>query len=480
MGADPLDHPIRAAVGAFLAIDARRPASWMAAAAGAAAGIGCGAWPGDATGGVAVAVMAAAATATAAIGDLPLSLLTAPVLHARRGRRQVLAWAIERASWGAAGFVLGAGLAAPAPRIPPLAAAAFCSAAAAALTLAGARLSGAPPADAAALAIVLAAPAAAAAATCRSSVAAGLTAAATWGVLAAGAWLWSRGRSAGDAAREFAPLPAAAEPPAEWTAAAWRDTLLPAGGAGRVLEWIAMTTALVAMAIWLVLDAGSAGLGGHAAAWAGFTAVWFVALAVPAMALGEGVGDAGEKTWLCDTAAVVAAPRSGWLRSRPAAVWLRPGRVRFAASAGLTTAAVLGWPPLVGALVALPDPARSLPAVLIVAGLAGAVMVTTAVVGASIRAGVARETVFAALLGAAACAGVWLANPRSRSNATIRIPHEPEGLFPADAADCLPCPVASPSRLGLPSGIHPLAIRVDATGGHLRHFRPRVAPRSWR
>jgi hypothetical protein len=451
----PLRKPLHGRVGLaglFLAIDARRPASWLALAAGGAAGRACGGLEAGQAAALATAIVAAAAAATAAIGDLPLALLPAPLLRSRRGRRQAAGWALERAGWAAAGFAAGGLSAASWPRGPGLAAAGFCSASAAAITLCGARLAGATPADAAGLVLVLAAAsgAAAAAAPGETAAAGAALAAVAWAVLAAGGWLWSRGVVGGEPAETAAESPDDSTAAAVGLAAAWREPLAPAGAVGRVLEWIAMAWALVAMAVWLVLDDESVARGGHAAAWAACTAGWFVALALPGMALQEGVADAEPRSLLHRSAAIGAETDRGRRARGVAAAWRRPGPVRFAASAGLARAAVLGWPPLVCALVALPTPARSLPPTLIVAGLAAAAAVASLVVAAAVRGGVSRETVFAGLLGAVICAAAWLAAARLGDGETGRPgTHRPES--PRTIA-CLRGPVRAPSRaVGVPA-----------------------------
>jgi hypothetical protein len=69
----------------------------------------------------------------------------------------------------------------------------------------------------------------------------------------------------------------------------------------------------------------------------------------------------------------------------------------FAAGAAVAQAAILGWPPLVCALVTLPAPARAVPPAVLVAGLAAVALVIAGVAAAADATRASRETTFAFL-----------------------------------------------------------------------------------
>lgn len=97
---------------------------------------------------------------------------------------------------------------------------------------------------------------------------------------------------------------------------------------------------------------------------------WFVALAVPAATLGDGVSHA------------VVWQRLECVAPRPVGGWpqLAPGRVRDSVQAVFVTAALLGWPPLVVAALAGGDAARSGASLLVVAAVAAAAVVLFVIV----------------------------------------------------------------------------------------------------
>ncbi len=396
-----------AAARLFMAIDARRPASWLALLAGAAAGWSCGgigAGTGDGAA-IAGAVLSAAAAAVAAIGDLPLDLVAAPVLSSRRGWRWAAAWAVERAFWPLAGFVAGLLPFAARDNAGLVLASGVFGGLAAAVTVARVRLAAAGAADAASLTLAIAvASAAASVATRGGPLVAAAAAAAAWGVCGglAGAWsraVWALGGPPADAFAGPGTVPVAE--PARGPLA--RDPFPAAGPLRHVLERLAMAAALVAMAGWLVLEPEHAGSRlPAAAAWACLSAAWLAALVVPQATLQDGA--AGADAWQrLFRAAAARGPRRGgdelpWSFGRCVGD-VRPGPVRFAAGAALAQAAILGWPPLVCALVTLPSPARAVPPALIVALLVVAAVTIAVVVAVAVAAGLSRETMFACLMG---------------------------------------------------------------------------------
>ncbi|MFM8497701.1 MAG: hypothetical protein ACKOEM_19595 [Planctomycetia bacterium] len=224
------------------------------------------------------------------------------------------------------------------------------------------------------------------------------------GILAGGglfALLSRRGMLAADAASATLVVTAGAGALGWWAGGAWPGRMPGGAGAGGVLAGVtigawamlgrwpssaamparstarhlltaaAMMGAMAGMVGWLFLAADLARLDLVA------SLAWFVALAVPAATLGDGVSHAVVWQRLAG-----AAPRGGgW---RPA-----PGRVRDSLQATLTTAALLGWPPLVVAALAGSDAARLGAALSVVAALAVAAAVLLAIVGLG---GVARAT----------------------------------------------------------------------------------------
>lgn len=401
------------AVRLFVAIDSRRPASWIALVAGAVAGRACGSLAAGSTAAIAAAVLAAAATAVAAIGDLPLDLFGAPLLRSRRGRRWVVAWAAARAVWPLAGFAAGMLPFAARGVVVVAFASGACAALAAAVTVARVRLAGAGAADAASVVLAIAAASGAAACAPRKApLLAAAAAAIAWLACGAFAGGWSRLTSALGAW----PLDAFGErgPTAVAEAARGplaRDPFPAAGPLRHGLERLAMASALVAMAGWLVLEPEHAGSRVPAAtAWACLSIAWFVALVAPAATLQDGA--AGSAAWQrLFRAAATRGPADGGV-GPPRSIGrrfgdVRPGTVRFAAGAALAQAAILGWPPLVCALVTLPSPGRAVPPALIVALLVAAAVTTVAVVAVAVAVGMARETMFACLVGLAVGAAVF-------------------------------------------------------------------------
>ena len=396
---------------AFVGIDLRRPASWIALAMGGWLGWWCSTHA-AAGGGIAMAL--AAASTAAAIGDLPLALW-APAGHGRPLWGSL--WACERAAWPLVGVLIGM-LAAGGgePQAFEVAPAAMVGSLLAAATTVASRLSGAKAADGATLTLLLAAASGAAGGGLapwlgRSCVGV----AAVWLLLCGLGWAWSRSQKA---AIETL-LPGAHRAGHAAGAEVLHVDALPADGPLRqTLTSMAMVAALAAMAGWLVLEpavdpgagtghtlAGPAGLWDGmtevqraAAAWALLTATWFIGLAVPQATLQDGI--AGARSWegLMRTAATSGHPGPGKVAPWRFFSSPRPGPVRFAGGVAVFQAAILGWPIVVCAVLALPTPAAARLPLAIVMGLAVAAAALTAVVAVGAAVHVSRETIFAATL----------------------------------------------------------------------------------
>jgi len=160
-------------------------------------------------------------------------------------------------------------------------------------------------------------------------------------------------------------------------------------GLRRLLTAAGMTGALTGMVAWLFLAADRAPLDLAA------SLAWFVALAVPAATLGDGVSHA--VVW---RRLERAAPRGAGGRPR-----LPPGRTRDGVMAALGHAALLGWPPLVAAVISGASLTRAWPAASVVLALAAAAGVLVVVVWLGERAASSPATVQAAAV-ACACLAV--------------------------------------------------------------------------
>lgn len=130
------------------------------------------------------------------------------------------------------------------------------------------------------------------------------------------------------------------------------------GGAARhaanhLLTGAAMAGSLLGMVVWLFLTPTSAGIDLVA------SLAWFVALALPPATLGDGLSHGIVWRRLEQAAPLVERPL---LR-------LVPGRRRDAGRAPIVAAAILGWPPLVAAVVGGADGGRGQWAVIIIAAL---------------------------------------------------------------------------------------------------------------
>lgn len=331
----------------FARSDARRPASWLMllAAVPVAADVS---YAGGTSG--MVALGAGAVLAVGAIGNLPLRACAA----LGTASRAPLIWLVERAAWPAVGLVAGAALAPPCPGPPAVAAATGLAAAAA--TCFVVRRRGVAAADAASLTLVFAGIAGAAGAI---------------GVAQLGAWAgipaWGVAVAIAVAAWIAAGLVAAG---IDWrrSAAAWLHDAGPPRTLRRWLTAVAMASALAAMTGWLFLDPSRAWLLPL------LSVGWFVALAVPEAAMGEGASDLG-----------------GWRRSG----------LRQSLIAVVTPAAILGWPAVVAAALGAGGLGGIRAAVVTVVVLAIAAAVLAVIVWSLAAAGATAETAQAVALAAA-------------------------------------------------------------------------------
>ena len=367
-------------------------------------------------------MLSAAVTAVAAIGDVPL----AGCLLAGGGPRFFwgCAWACERAAWPLVGMMLGMLAAGGVTQSVGVMPAAAVGALLAAGTMTVCRLSGAKAADAASLTLLMAAATAAAGGELAPRLGgSGMAAVVVWLLIGGMGWAWSRSQRA---AMETL-LPESHRSGHFASADGLQVDVLPAKSSLRqTLMRLAMVAALAAMAGWLMLEpaSGPATGSGHepvsqdgqwdrtvqlhhaAAAWALFTAAWFIGLAVPQATLQDGVAGAMQWERLFRTAARVGNARAA---GRFGVGSLRPGPVRFAGGVALTQAAILGWPVLVCAVLALPMPTAARLPLGIVIGLATAAAVVWAAVWLGAAAHASRETTFAVTLGIAlAMVGVLL------------------------------------------------------------------------
>jgi hypothetical protein len=379
-------------VAAALRADCRRPASWLAGATVAAAVGGVVSLP-DGSMWLPAILAAGGIAAVAAIGDPP-----------RGVAGPVWAWAGARAVWPAAGVLGAVGGAA---------------------ILAAAGVAAIPEASGRSLAALLSAWAASAAAAVAVTVAfrCGATAAEASSLALAGV-------AAGAAAAAAAPAGPLAVRSASGIGAAVvvAGLVIPGlatmqrrsvGGPNAptfaaMLDGIAMASTLVAMAGWLFLVPSQSGR------YALLVAAWFVVLAVPRAVLGSGSRD--------DACRRRLASESDSLAWRTAGFY----------------AAVLGWPLVVAAALS-GDRTTAADRLLVVAGLAGAAVVTAAVTRAVLAVGGTRDSAQALILGiacltaagAAAGAGKW-ANPGGndveQTGASCKTPGSPQ-------QDAVPPPV---------------------------------------
>jgi len=149
--------------------------------------------------------------------------------------------------------------------------------------------------------------------------------------------------------------------------------------ARHLLTAAAMMGAMAGMVGWLFLAAE------HAICDLVASLAWFGALAVPSATLGDGVSHAAVWRRL-----ERAAPR-GRLR-------LGPGRTRDGVQAVVTTAALVGWPPLVAAALAGGDAARSGAAWIVVVAVAAAAVLLLGAVGFGRLVGATPDTQLAVVV----------------------------------------------------------------------------------
>jgi len=141
--------------------------------------------------------------------------------------------------------------------------------------------------------------------------------------------------------------------------------------ANHLLTGAAMGGALLGMVLWLFLMPDVARLDLCA------SAAWFVALALPAATLGDGVSH--RAVW------------RRWERAQPHAVaWpmhLGPGRRRDTLRAPVVTAAILGWPPFVAAAVGgfADGPSRWAVAIVALLAAGGLFLIALALLGEAAR-----------------------------------------------------------------------------------------------
>lgn len=335
-------------------IDSRQPAAWLALAVAAATAALLpeatpSGWPAPAV----VATLLGAALAVMALGDAG---------NFREPSGVDVAWVAERVSWPLVGW----GAAAAVRQHWPLLACGAVGIVAAAALVAALVRRGALGADAASAALLAAG----------GSAAAGWWAESLWpGRLPVGRAV----ETAAAAVLVLVVLP---------VFATTRATPALRFHLRRALTAAGMIGAVAGMVAWLLLAADRAVLDLAA------SLAWFAALAVPAATLGDGASHAAVWRRL-----ERAAPSAAGGRFR-----LPHGRTRDGMFAVLTTGALLGWPPLVAAMVSTADLARSWPAASVVVALAVAAGALLAVVWLGERAGMRPATVQAAAIGGACLA----------------------------------------------------------------------------
>lgn len=330
-------------------IDARQPAAWLAAAVAAlvAAWLPCptpAGWPTPAV----VATLLGAALAVMALGDAG---------NFRDLTSLDVGWLAERVAWPLLGWAAAAAL----RQNWLLLACGAVGMLASAMLVAALVRRGALGADAASTALVAAAGAVAAGWWAESSLSGRLPAGAVVAVLLLGVL--------GAAATMSPTLPVRLH-------------------VRRALTAAGMVGALAGMVAWLFLAADRAALDLAA------SLAWFAALAVPAATLGDGVSHADPWRRL-----ERVAPGDGARRPR-----LGPGRTRDGVLAVLTTGALLGWPPLVAALLSGAQLAGAWPAVSVVVAVGAAAGALLAVVWLGERAGMSPASLQAAVIGCACLA----------------------------------------------------------------------------
>jgi hypothetical protein len=359
-------------------IDARRPASWLMLAAAIPIAAAPMAWPTAAM----VAFGAGAVLAVGAVGSLPMRACAA----LGRGAWAELVWLVERAAWPAAGLALGGAIAPPRPGAPALAAAAGLVAAAA--TGYAVRRRGSPAADAGSLALVIAGIAGAAGAIGAAQIGS-----------RPGIPAWSMAVAIALAAWAVAGLVAAGIDWRRRAADAWLHDAGPPRMLRLCLTGVAMASALAAMIGWLFLDPSRAALLPL------LSVGWFVALAVPEAALGDGASDAGgRRRWRQSLAAIV------------------------------TPAAILGWPAVVAAALGAGGVGGIRAAAVTIVVLAVAAMLLAAIVWSLAAAGASAETAQAVALAAALALPICFGLAATRPLGAAEDAHQTPGIAAFAAA----------------------------------------------
>ena len=352
----------------LLRIDARRPASWLAAgiAAATAALLPAAAESGGVV--AAVAVACGGWAAVAARGRSPCGLVPGvPAVD--------VAWCLERAAWPLAATLLAAG--------------GRC-------LLTGDGLWGG-------VGVALGIVAATAAAWAAARGGAAAEDAASFGLVVSSAAGWVGGHApSATAAVTWAAAAALAVLATAWLGRCWRLVVAPlAGGLRADLTFVAMVTSLVGMAVWYFLVPETAAMGATAAVG------WFAALAVPAALLAPPSGaDAG----------LIAGGLRPW---------------RWAKMVAQRHAAVLGWPPLVAGLLRAAEAGGAWPveaiwpwAAVAALGLATAILVGLAAIAD--RTELSGETGFAWAAGiAVAIAAAGSLAPAAGLPGSPPLPKEP-------------------------------------------------------
>lgn len=367
----------------LMRIDARRPASWVAAGIAAAAGLVLGRAPATSAT-IAAAVVCGGWAAVAAAGHAPRGIVPGRAACDAAVRWTRALWPLAGSAVAAVWLANGAGAERPVVVAVTLGVvvATWCGAAAA--------RRGAAPADAASFAAV-ASTAAAAAGLPVSGVwpavaAVGLAAVAIPAVAWAG-WRLDVGL----------PEPADAEPRSPRPLAA--ELGLARGGLRRTLAALAMASSLAGLAGWYFLAPEAAAYG------CPFAVGWFVALALPAALIGPPSGAA----WQGVARSAATAATGAAVISR------RPTGLHLAVAAAVGHAALLGWPPLVAGLLRTAEEATvgtvfasAWPWVAVAALAAGALaLIALAALAAAVPLN--RETALAVAAGLVAAATVLAA-----------------------------------------------------------------------
>lgn len=362
----------------------RRPASWIAAGIAAVAAfalVGAPATPAT----IAVAVFCGGWAAIAAAGDLPRG-----VVPGHAAVDSAIGW--TRALWPLAGVLAALAGRAAAGTAPEVAAAVALGAVVATACGAAANRGGVAAADAASLAACATLGAAAVAlsgSTARPALAAVATfAAVTSGLACAGA--------AGARALARGAWPTADREPRP-PRIRLAEIAIARGSIRRILVALAMASSLAGLAGWYFLVPETAAYG------CPFAVAWFAALALPAALLGPPTS-VGWRTLALAAPAPTGRPASG----------LRPAGAGWVAAVAIGHATLLGWPPLVAAIVHAADaagpPGDAAGWAWMAVGALAVAAACLAGAGAVVAAlDMRRETAFAVAIGLASAVGIGLA-----------------------------------------------------------------------